>query len=109
MTKYDVFYLLVMTSNVSPLVCFGTEGDSFSPYCTHGIAQVVVCHVFRCVVRIVKLHNFPVRHDFDGGRVVTLPKIARQPHLDHSRSSSARSVFQLTRNAVFLAIWTLAY
>ena len=53
MTKYDVFYLLVMTSNVSSFVCFGTEGDYFSPYCAHGIAQVVVCHVFLCVVRIV--------------------------------------------------------
>ena len=53
MTKNDVFYLLVITSNVSSFVCFGTEGDYFSPYCAHGIAQVVVCHVFLCVVRIV--------------------------------------------------------
>ena len=51
MTKYDVFYLLVMTSNVSSFVCFGTEGDYFSPYCAY--AQVVVCHVYLCVVRIV--------------------------------------------------------
>ena len=53
MMKYDVFYLLIMTSNVSSFVCFGTDGDYFSPYCTHGIAQVVVCHVFLCVVHIV--------------------------------------------------------
>ena len=32
------------------------------------------------------------------------PKIARQPHLDHSRYSSARSVFQSMRNAAFLVI-----
>ena len=53
MTKYDVFYLLVMSSNVSPFVCFDTEGDYFSPSCAHTVAQVVVCHVFRCVVCIV--------------------------------------------------------
>ena len=40
MTKYDIFYLLVMTSNVSSLVCFGTEGDCFSPYCTHSLARL---------------------------------------------------------------------
>ena len=40
-TKYDVFYLLVMTSNVSSFVCFGTEGDYFSPYCTHSVAHIV--------------------------------------------------------------------
>ena len=34
-------------------VCFGTEGDYFSPHCAHGIAQVAVCHVFLCVVHIV--------------------------------------------------------
>ena len=88
MAKYDVFYLLVMTSNVSSFVCFGTEGNYFSPYYTHSIAQVVVCHVFQCVVRIVAPQLSCVTR-FCRGRVVTLPKIARQPHLDRSRYFSA--------------------
>ena len=59
MTKYYIFYLLVITSSVLSFVCLGTEGDYFSPYCIHGVAQVVVCHVFLCVVRIVA-HDIPV-------------------------------------------------
>ena len=31
----NVIPFLVMTSNVSSFVCFGTEGDYFSPSCIH--------------------------------------------------------------------------
>ena len=55
MTKYDVFYFLVLTSNVS-FVCFGT-GVSFSPshvsfvgISTCGVMHIVVCHMFLCVL-----------------------------------------------------------
>ena len=33
-------------------VCFCTVGNYFSPFCAQAVAQVVFCHVFRCVVSI---------------------------------------------------------
>ena len=97
-----------MTSNVSSFVCFGTEGDYFSPYCTYGVAQVVVCHVFLCVVRIIAPQLSCVTR-FQWSKTCCTTRVARHPHLDRSRYSSARSMFQLTGNAAFLAIRMLAY
>ena len=58
MTKYDVFNLLHMTSNVSSFVCFSTDGAYFLPSRPHffvwinacDVLHVVVCHVLLCAV-----------------------------------------------------------
>ena len=99
-----------MTSNVSSFVCFGTEGDYFSPYCTHSVAQVVVCHVFLCVVRIVA----PQLCD----TILMEEELLHSPRLPDSFTCIAPdtpvheacfSHVPIMRNAIFLAIQMLAY
>ena len=128
--KYDVFYLLVMTSNdLCVGIClFGRGGGDY--ICSnflrlhvslgiHGVACVVLrrtLHLRRysslpCVSlhsASFQFHSFPVWHDFVGGRAVVFAKIVRQPHLDRSRYSSAQIVFHaVARNAACSAIWAL--
>ena len=102
--KYDVFYLLVITSNVSSFVCLGTEGDYFSPYCIHGVEQVV-CHEFLCVVRIVA-HDIPVWHNFNEGKSCCTPQDCLTAPLG---SLQILQCLPMTRNVAFLVIRTPAY
>ena len=93
--KYDVFYLLVMTSNVSSFVCLAEVAVILyvSPFCVYVFLFPVVLQRalhsrrYSSLPRVslrgasFQLHSFPVWHDFDGGRAPIFAKIVRQPHL----------------------------
>ena len=88
MTKYYVFYLLVMTSNVS-------SGHGYGTFLCPRVSLVGICSV-ACVVlqRVLhhrhygslpcvslrstsfQFHTFPVWHDFDGERALVFATIA---------------------------------
>ena len=78
----------------------------------HG-AQVVVCHVFLCVVRIVApqlscVTRFRCRKSCCTPQDCPTALLGSLHYLHRSKYSSVRSVFQW-RGTVFLAIRTLAY
>ena len=80
-------------------VCFGTEGDYFSLHCNAGcsLSLVSLCSAYCGSIT------------FLCDTISMEEELLHSPRLDRSRYSSAWSVFQLTRNVAFLAIWTLAY
>ena len=117
MTKYAVFYLFDMTSNVSSFVCLAYVliishlpvptcfVSTFQSCRAAFFVQHVVPRVSLCSVSLL-VQDFPVWHGFDGGRVLAFPKIVWQPRLDHARYSSVWSLSQQRGMQAFLAIQT---
>ena len=118
MTKYDVFYLLVLTSNVSSFVCFGTGVSfltflrqlfSFVGISTCGVAHIVVCHMFLCVLYHYSFTTFLCDTISMEEELLHSPRLPHSPTWIVPDTLQCAKCVSMMRNVAFLAIRMLAY